>query len=362
MPTHPPRDTEKWTPLLILAAGLFLLILLWRILLVFILAAFFAFIINPVVEIFDRKLPRIYSIMSVYLILTIIAVLIAGLVAPTISRQMDALVKATPTYLAESQRLIDSTYVKYLDLPERWKVVIDTALEELRALAVKVAPQVVPAAFSFFAGLVTLLFVPLLALFMLLDTSGYRNMMLAVAPGRYRRTMSNLMSCTSRILWNYTKGRLLIMFFIGLMVGLGLYLVGMPYAAVFGIFAAFLEAVPTLGPIVTTVVISLIALAISPVLALEVTLVTVSIQLIENLFLSPYIMAKTIGLDPVTVLFALFLGGSIAGILGALIAVPVAMIMKIVILYFYVKDGALVDKQAAVCKPTAPKGTHGAAH
>lgn len=341
MPNRIARNSRRWIPLLIMVGALLLIYLLWRVLLVFILSALFAFIISPVVQLFERRLPRIFALISVYLMLTIIIILVVGIAAPVVSRQFSELASAVPNYLDHSRGLANSAQTTYFDLPDRWRVLLDRALAEIQDAVLRFAPQTISLAIAFFAGIFTLVFVPLIAFFMLLDQRGYMQMILAITPRNHRSTVTDLTECMGRVLWNFLKGRFILMLFVGLVTGVSLYLIGMPYPVLFGILAGLLELVPNLGPIATTVLVTLVALMIDPFLALKAGAVTIGVQLLENSILSPVVMGKTVGLDPVTVLFSLFLGGSVAGVLGAIIAVPLAMMVKIVILYFYVSDSDL---------------------
>ena len=352
MPNARRRDSRTWIPLLTLAAGLALLYLLWKVLLVFILAALFAFIVHPVVRLFDRKMPHAFSIITVYLLIAILLIIVVGLLAPVVSQQFRELVDAIPAYVERARELFDEIQQRYVALPSGWRTVADRALTELQATAVRLTQQTVPAAFGFLSGLFALVFVPLLAFFMLLDEKGYKRMVIAVTPRRHRRTANDLLTCTGQVLRSFIKGQLMLMSIVGTAVGAGLYLVGMPYAAVFAVLAGLLELIPTFGPILTTVVVTLVALVIDPVLALKAASVTILVQLLENVFLVPLVMARAVGLNPVTVAFAVFLGGSAAGIPGAIIAIPLAMMVKVVILYFYVEDRDLPGRQAiAQCLP-----------
>ncbi|MHB0997920.1 MAG: AI-2E family transporter [Armatimonadota bacterium] len=355
MPVNRLKDSHSWMPLIILFAIFVALYMLWNIVYIFILAAFFAFLVYPIVKLLDRRLPHIVSILIIYFIITVIIFIIAFSIAPVIAQQFRDLVDNFPNYVNQARTLIDSAQSRYVELPDRWKTVADNILNELQGAVISVTSQTFPAVIKFFTGLATLVFIPLLAFFMLLKTDGYKHMIIAITPKRSRDTANNLISCMGQSLWAFIKGELLLMTVVGFAVGIGLSIVGMPYAAVFGLIAALLELIPTFGPIITTVIVVLFGLVIDPVLALKGMAVTTIVQLLENIFLVPLVMGKSVGLDPITVAFSIFLGGSLAGPLGALIAIPFAMILKIAILYFYVDDADLPGKELTCIVDTPPK-------
>jgi len=165
-------------------------------------------------------------------------------------------------------------------------------------------------------------------------------------------TVSDLLTCTSRTLWNYVRGELILTTTVGTVTGIGLYLVGMPYAAFFGVLAGILEAVPNVGPITTSVVVISIGLIINPILGLKAGVITIGVQLLEGAFLAPVVMGRAVGLNPVTVIFAIFVGAKSAGILGAIVAIPLAVLIKIVLLYFYASEGELPNKGDKRCTPS----------
>ncbi|MHB0912724.1 MAG: AI-2E family transporter [Armatimonadota bacterium] len=342
---------KSWLPLGILVVALALFYLLWEVLIIFILAGLFAFIIHPIVAFFDRWLKHIYSIIIVYLLFTIVILLGIGLLAPVVISQFQGFVQSIPDFIERGRALVTGVQEQYVGLPDAWQDFADEVLQQSQQLAIRLTRESIPAVLSFFTGVLTLVFVPLLAFFMLLDYKGYKNMILAVVPRPHRRTAENLLNCMGRVLWNFIRGEFVLMVAVGVLVGVGLYLVGMPYALVFGVIAGLLELIPSFGPVATTIIVGLVALVIDPILALKAVGVTVVVQALENALLVPLIMSKAVGLDPVTVAFAIFIGGFAAGILGAIIAVPIAMMIKIVILYFYVEDRDLPGREKRLCRP-----------
>lgn len=346
------RKSQSYVPLLILAIGLALLYLLWSVFILFILAAFFAFIIHPLVGLLDKKLPHAFSIIVVYLLLVIGLIVVIGLLAPLVSTQFSEFVKAVPSYFHQAQNLTSGFHKRYISLPAGWRPTADRALTELQNWIVRITRESIPAVFTLFSSLVTVILVPLLAFYMLLGHSGYKRMLLALTPKQHRVTVNDLLTCTSRTLWNYLRGQLILSTTVGVVTGVGLYLVGMPYAAVFGILAGILELVPNIGPITTSVVVISIGLVIHPILGLKAGIVTIGVQLLENLFLAPVVMGRAVGLNPVTVIFAIFAGGKAAGIIGAIVAIPLAVLIKIVILYFYASDSELPDQGDKICRPS----------
>lgn len=343
--------TQSWIPLLILVATLALLIALWKILVVFLLAALFAFVVYPLVKLFDKKLPRAVSIVCVYLVIGVILFIVLGVIVPIAIQEFEQLIKSVPTYIEKAREVIVRLQTQYTALPGSLQGIIDDALVQLQQTAMGATQQAIPTIISVFTGVVTLLLVPVLAFFMLLGCEGYGSMIRAVTPARHRRTMSELLDCAGRSLWHFVRGELILMAAVGTLTGLGLYAVGMPYAIAFGVLAGLLEIIPNVGPFITTVVVGLTALFINPVLAIWAVGVTLAVQALENTIIVPIVIGQSVGLSPVTVIFSVILGGSIGGVIGALVAIPMALMVKIVILYFYAEQSDLPSKQRQICRP-----------
>jgi predicted PurR-regulated permease PerM len=353
MPKQNEQKYTGWLPVILLATGIFLLVLLWKVLYLFVLAALLAFIIHPLVDLLDRKFPRGFSIASVFLVLIILLIVVIGLLAPIVADQTQQLIRAFPGYLDKAREFTDSFRGRFLGPGSRWQGFANSLITQLQQSAASLAQSTLPAVLSFFTSLFTLVLVPLLAFYMLLGQKDYKATILSITPGPHKETVDRLLHCTGDALWTFLKGQSILMLAVGLLVGFGLYIVGMPYPALFGVIAGLLELIPNFGPLTTTVIVALVGFLISPWLGVKGIIVTTGVQLLENTFLSPYIMAKAVGLNPVTIIFSIFLGAALAGVLGAIIAVPIATIVKIVILYFYASESDLPGRK--VCRTPEKK-------
>jgi predicted PurR-regulated permease PerM len=129
----------------------------------------------------------------------------------------------------------------------------------------------------------------------------------------------------------WLSGQLILAGTIGVTAAIGLYLLGVPYFYVLALLAAIGEMVPVIGPVLSAIPAVLVALSVSPRTALFVLIFLVVQQQFENHFLVPRVMARQVGVSAVTVIIALLLGGSLLGILGAVLAVPSAAILQVLL-------------------------------
>jgi len=131
-------------------------------------------------------------------------------------------------------------------------------------------------------------------------------------------------------LGGWVRGQLLLMLFVGILSYVGLLFLGIDYAMPLAFLAGILEIVPNIGPTLSAVPAILVALGSSPILALAVGALYFAIQQIENNFLVPKVMSKAVGLSPLVVIIALLVGLKLAGIAGAILAIPTVLLLEII--------------------------------
>src|SRR6185295_1019057 len=122
----------------------------------------------------------------------------------------------------------------------------------------------------------------------------------------------------------WVRGQLILMSAIGVATGVTYSLLGLPSALLLGLIAALTEAIPIIGPLLGAIPAVLVAATVSPELAIIVAGVYVVIQLIEGSVLVPLVMRNSVGISPLLILLSLLIGGAVAGLVGAFLAVPVA--------------------------------------
>ena len=154
---------------------------------------------------------------------------------------------------------------------------------------------------------------------------------LAIIPSQHRVKTLFLQDNTSRVLGGYLRGQLTLALIIGILAGVGTALLGLPYAVVLGVLAGLFELVPMFGPILSVVAAVLVALFMPFPTVVWVVLLYLVIQQVENNVLAPRISGHAVGLHPLGAMFALLAGFQLAGLLGALFAVPLAGVLWVLL-------------------------------
>ena len=271
-----------------------------------------------------QRLPRWLAILLIYLTIVGILTTIGLLVIPPMIDQAQELGKRLPELLDRGQRfLVDRRLLDH-----------QITLEE----AVRSAPgpgqavgTVASAVTSVFAAMLALITVLILTFYLLVESDSLFAGFARLFPrsDRPRIQAASLKITTKVSAW--LSGQLILGGTIGLSAAAGLYLLGVPYFYVLALLAAFGEMIPVVGPIFSAVPAVLVALTVSPRTALFVLSFFLLQQQIENHLLVPKIMERQVGVSAVVVIVALLVGGSLLGIVGAILAVPSAAIIQVVI-------------------------------
>jgi predicted PurR-regulated permease PerM len=177
-------------------------------------------------------------------------------------------------------------------------------------------------------GLVTIL---ILTFYMLVESDTIFRRFVRLFPVEQRLRVATVSSDISMKVSAWLGGQLLLGAIIGVTATVGLWLIGVPYYFVLGLIAGIGELIPMVGPLLSAIPAIVVALTVSPGLALATAVFFLAQQQFENHLLVPKLMERQVGVSAVTVIVALLIGGSLLGIVGALLAVPTAAALQVII-------------------------------
>ena len=232
-------------------------------------------------------------------------------------------------------------------LPAAWRAfearIGDLGLgDQLRRLAESIsAPGSTFSAFgrtilSIGGGIADVLVVLVAGIYLAAQPRFYATGAVKLVPPAKRQLAIEAMQDSERALRLWLKGQLIAMVAVGLLVGLGLWVLGMPSALALGLLAGILEFIPFAGPILSAVPAVLLALAVSPDLALWVVLLYFAVQQFEGLVLTPLVQQYAVDLPGVVLLFSLLAFGILFGVLGVILAAPLAVVTYVLVKRLYV--------------------------
>ncbi|HJP66559.1 MAG TPA: AI-2E family transporter [Actinomycetota bacterium] len=313
-----------------------------------ILALVFVYFLNPVVSALERRgLRRGWATLLTYLvILTVIGVAIRYLV-PLVAGQVTGFAKAVPGLLDNLQKNADT-------LNDRFNLNLDVKQAVQSFSPTGGGGKFISRLFSFTVGVLhgVVVFVIglLVSFYLVVDLPKIRRAAMAAVPPRHAAEVRRVGSDISHAVGAYFSGQLLVATFVGIASGLVLWIVGLPYWALVGGVAGITNLIPLIGPFIGAAVAIFIAftttagatgglLHLDPglPLALGSGIGLLLVQQIDNHIITPNVIGRTVSLHPVTVMLGLLAAGSVFGLPGMLLAVPVAGSVKVVMLHWWDK-------------------------
>ena len=294
-----------------------------------ILALFLAVALRPAVDwLTSRRVPRTIAILLTYLVLLIVVAAVGALVVPTLIGQVTQLVHALQQpggLTAEVDRVAS---------PFGLGGFVRSLRPQLDAIPGQLATSIgslTTVTASTLSMLTALLSVAVLAFFFLHDGDSLVEASLRLLPDAQRPRARRLMDLSAGAIFGYIRGNLVISVIAGISALVGMLVLGIPFALPLAILLSVIDLIPMVGVTLGAVPVILAALAISPVKALILLVYIIVYQQIESNVLNPLIYGRTDRLPALTVFLAFLAGSLLWGILGALIAIPVANIIRIVV-------------------------------
>jgi predicted PurR-regulated permease PerM len=288
---------------------------------------------SPLVRVIERqkvlpvgsaRIPRWFAILVPYVVILGTITLLLLLIWPPLVAQAQALWAQVPDMFDRAQRFLVGKGLlnEHLTLREA----MERAQGPGGAAAQKVAGAVVGLAGGIF-GIVTIL---ILSLYILIDADNLRRSMLRMFPAHQRARVA---AATREVMVKVSAwlgGQMLLGAVIGTTSAIGLWALGIPFFYVLALVTGIGEMIPVVGPILSAIPALAVAATISLQKTVFVLIFLVVQQQLESHILVPRIMSRQVGVSPVTVLVALLIGGSLLGIVGAILAVPTAAILQVV--------------------------------
>jgi len=275
---------------------------------------------RPVDYLCDKGLPRLLSTILVYLLLFSVLGLILYLVFPVLAEQIKNLATNYSFYLDRINTL--QAQAGFINIKE----IILQLPERLMASAQTITGTLI----AIFGGLVSFFAIIVVSIFFNAQEKGVKKFVIYLTPHKHQPYVFSIFDKIQHKVGNWLWGRVIMNLIMGAMVSIGLSLLGIKYAVLLGVLAFLLDFIPAIGPTIASIPAILLGLSVSPVQGLLVALLYIFIySLFENLVLIPIFMKKAVDLNPALILIVVLLGGKIAGILGALLAIPVAAIVAV---------------------------------
>ncbi len=313
------RIDVSYKTIIFVTVFLLALWIIWHILdllLLLFVAVIFMSALSPVVNFLTNlKIPKALGIFFIY-------ILIIGVMGVGLTISFTPLVEETTKLIT----ILPSVLADFLKVGNVDPGIIQQEFTNLSRNLLQVSK-------TLFDNLLTVILLLVLTFYLLLERESLEKRIATLFLDKEERINKLLYEIEGK-LGAWLRGQLLLSLIIGLLVYIGLLLLQIPYALPLAILAGVLEVVPVIGPIISAIPGILLGLSISPFLAGGVAAMYFVVQQLENHLVVPQVMSKAVGLNPLVVILAIAVGGRLLGIGGALLAVPIVVVVQVIIADF----------------------------
>jgi predicted PurR-regulated permease PerM len=308
----------------------YFLFLVREILAILFVALILASAINPIVDwLHLRKIPRWLGVLSIYFTATSVVAVVLYLAVPPIVSQVTELSENFPSIAEKALSSLSalreySSQYGFLDNIKKGAGIFEDNIHSAAGGIFSTVSGLIGGIFSFFLVLV-------IAFYMVVEENAMKKIVWSVSPKKYQIYVMNLINRMQHKIGLWLRGQLILSFIIFLLTYTGLSFLNIKYALVLALIAALVEFIPYFGPIFSSVPAILLAMNQSLAFALFVAILYLIIQWVENNIVVPKVMQKVVGLNPIVSIAVLLIGFKLAGVVGAILAIPVATAVSVFI-------------------------------
>jgi predicted PurR-regulated permease PerM len=308
--------------------------------------------IEPIVNYLRRgPFGRGTGVLTVYTAIVLVLGTVTAVTVPSLAAQSDAFFASIPAkvaalrpYAAQLQpQVIEDAAVRAIDRAG------DTVSNPAVPVDEQSLLQILATVGHFLISFMTVFF---LAFYWLVERATIKRAVLRLVPASRARAVNVVWLEVEQKLGGWVRGQLLVMGIMGVLAGVGFWIIGLPNPVLLGVLAGLGELVPMVGPFLAFAPAVLVALGIDPWTALIVLGYAIVIQQIESNFLVPRIMGHTVGVSPLTVLLGILIGAILYGLPGAFLAVPIAGAIQVIVAHAVGMEDAI---QASSHDPNAAR-------
>lgn len=311
---------------------LYFLYLISDLLIIFFVSLVFSSALDPWVDqLKKKKIPRSVSVLALYFVFFMVLGLALYLITPPIVNEINGLVNNFPGYfenLSSKFSLLKNYSLKY-GLLDNGKSAADFISGYLQNTATRVFSTL----FNFFGGIFSLVLILVLTFYMVVEESAMKKLVWSLAPKKHQSYIMHLVNRIQLKMGHWLRGQLILALSLAALSYAGLAILGVNYALVLALLVGLFSFIPYMGAVLGLLPAVFIAFTQSPLLAVLTAALFYIIHLIEGNFLQPKIMQKAVGLNPIISILAILAGFKLAGIIGALLAVPATTALSV-----FVKD------------------------
>jgi predicted PurR-regulated permease PerM len=299
------------------------------------IALFFYYLLRPIVYFFERlKIPRVVTIVVIYLILALTIILFLAYIGPILTKQITSLADISVKTLENVKQSSESFLFRF------FRVNLNEEIEQRLFSVVQQITTSISKNFVEIIGVLThltalLAVIPFIIFYLLKDDRDFAIAFLYQMPEEYAVEIRKILRSLDETLSSYITGLVLVSSSVGILLLIGYSIIGLNYALVLSLIAIVFMTIPFLGPFLAASPAILVGLMQSSVMGLKVLIVFIIVQQTEANFLSPQIIGQRLNIHPLTIILLLLAAGSLYGLAGLILATPLYAVAKVLIEHLY---------------------------
>jgi len=324
-------------------------------------AIFFTYVVYPLVRRLNERLPLSAAITIVYAAIVLVIALGIAIVVPPLTTDARDLIANAPTIEKNAVTFIaDPNNPLFAHLPLSVRTYIEELPVELSNLTQKYAGEAATKAIVLLLSTVTIIatciVIPVLSAYMMLDAENLKRYAIAAIPVKARPKTLAVVADLEKVLGGFIRGQFTVGATIGVCITVVLLVFHIKYAVLIGVFAGLFDVIPYVGAVVGFIPSVLLALFQDGVSqgalfhALYVAIAFIAIFQLEGHFIAPKIVSDSVGLSPLWVVIAILIGGELLGIGGMFLAVPIAAMIRVLLVHFIPMKASIAESRPGVTK------------
>ncbi|MGT2896445.1 AI-2E family transporter [Streptococcus entericus] len=303
-----------------------------------VISALIYYLLDPIVLWLEKQgLSKVWAITITFIGVIILMILGIASIIPMIQAQLGAFFSNLPNYIETVESQVTSLLQddRFEALRPQLADIVDTVGQKAIEYVQTFSKNAVDWASNFASAIakvtVAVLIAPFIIFYLLRDGKQLKDKIAAFLPTKMRQPARRVLSDINKQLAGYVQGQVTVAIVVGLMFSVMFSLIGLPYAITFGILAGILNMIPYLGSFLAMVPVVILGLVEGPFMLIKVLLVFVIEQTIEGRFVTPLVLGNKLSIHPITILFVLLTAGSMFGLWGVLLGIPLYASVKVIL-------------------------------
>ncbi|MGG1879447.1 AI-2E family transporter [Paenibacillus cisolokensis] len=302
------------------------------------IAGFFYYLLRPIVDYLERqKIKRALAVLMIYFVFGGICAIFITVVWPTLREQIDLFIEHAPFLVQDVQHQISQlqqnpAWSRFIPTESELATTITDSINRMMTWISNSITHLISLVSSVMIIIAT---VPIFLYYMLKEGNKLPDRLLAVIPKRYRNDGQEVLDDIDHALSNFIIGKVILNLILSVLMYIGFLIIGLPYSLLLVVVSFFLNFIPYVGAFLASIPVVIVGFIESPTIALWSVVVIVIAQQIQDNILTPVIYGRQLEIHPLTTIVLILVGGDFFGLLGVLLAIPVYIMIKIVVVRLY---------------------------